>query len=518
MSIVVIMPQMGESVFEGTVTKWLKKIGDKVARDEPLFEVSTDKIDSEIPSPADGTLSQILVAENQIAKVGSAVAVLEVAEAVIARGPTAADVKEVAPSVDAPAVAPSVEAFALESRQAPDLGESLPILEQGSVEEPRQKPAGIEAIALEEGPQAALKGEAEPIIVSKPEAVERQESAPQPRINEGAPSHIRTSPLVRRIARDYGIELSEIKGTGLSGRITKGDIFSYLERHGRMEIPRSATPSPATPPAAEAHAPVLQPTNAAPAGEADVPVPEEAAFVPPVESPKFSGETETVAMTPMRKSIAEHMVFSKRTSAHVQTVFEVDMTSIVQLREKHKVEFEARLGLKLTYTPFFAKALVDTVREFPIMNCSVSGDKIIFKKPINLGIAVALDTGLIVPVVKDARQKSFAGLALAIHDLAERARSKRLKPEEVQHGTISITNHGIYGSLFGTPIISQPQVAILGVGRLEKRPVIISDAIAIRTMVYLVLSFDHRVIDGAVADQFMRELKSKLQSWNHWVE
>jgi 2-oxoglutarate dehydrogenase E2 component (dihydrolipoamide succinyltransferase) len=220
----------------------------------------------------------------------------------------------------------------------------------------------------------------------------------------------------------------------------------------------------------------------------------------------------------MRKAIAEHMVLSRRTSAHVQTVFEVDMTSVVAVHDRYKDEFERREGFKLTYTPFFVKALVDTVRDYPIMNCSVSGDEIVFKKQINVGIAVALDTGLIVPVVKDAHLKAFAGLAQAIRDVAERARTKKLKPEEVQQGTITITNPGVFGALFGTPIIYQPQVAILDVGALEKRPVVINDAIAIRTMVYLVLSFDHRVIDGAVADQFMAALKSRLQSWTQWAE
>jgi 2-oxoglutarate dehydrogenase E2 component (dihydrolipoamide succinyltransferase) len=219
-------------------------------------------------------------------------------------------------------------------------------------------------------------------------------------------------------------------------------------------------------------------------------------------------------MTPMRKAIAEHMILSRRTSAHVSTVFEVDMTSIVQLREKHKESFEAREGIKLTYTPFLVKALVDTVREFPVLNCSVSGDNIVYKREVNVGIAVALDTGLIVPVVKQAHLKSLTGLAVAIHDLAERARTKKLKPEEVQNGTITVTNPGIYGPLFGTPIINQPQVAILGIGGIQKRPVVINDAIAIHSMVYLSLSFDHRVIDGAVADQAMASLKSKLESWS----
>jgi 2-oxoglutarate dehydrogenase E2 component (dihydrolipoamide succinyltransferase) len=278
---------------------------------------------------------------------------------------------------------------------------------------------------------------------------------------------------------------------------------------------------PAAPPLPAAAAPEVRPV---PRTEAQPPAPAvEAPPVPPaapqaIEAAPFYGDAETVPMTQMRKTIAERMVASKRISAHVNTVFEVDMTSIVQLVEKHKQEFERREGVKLTYTPFFVKALVDTIREFPVLNCSISGDKIIYKKPVNVGVAVALETGLIVPVVKDAHLKSFTGIVLAVQDLAERARTKRLRPDDVQNGTISITNPGIYGSLFGTPIINQPQVAILGIGGIEKRPVVVNDAIAIRPMVYLSLSFDHRVIDGAVADQFMAKLKTRLQSWTAWID
>ena len=346
---------------------------------------------------------------------------------------------------------------------------------------------------------------------------------------------IRTSPLVRRIARDHGVDLSLIQGTGLSGRITREDISACLQKLGKAEAPSPPLPgppqavrgdetdiiilpSPAPVEEVDSHDQAELLATPAPAAPASAPAPEEPESVPPLEIPGFHGEIEIVTMTPMRKAIAGHMVLSKRTSAHVQTVFEVDMTSIVRLREKSQREFTARQGIKLTFTPFFVRALVDGVRDFPVMNCSVSGDTIIFKKPINVGIAVALDTGLIVPVIKDAQLKSFSGLALAINDIAERARSKRLKPDEVQEGTITITNPGIYGSMFGTPIIHQPQVAILGVGSLEKRPVIINDAIAIRTMAYLVLSFDHRVIDGAVADRFMSALKARLQSWSQWIE
>ena len=415
MSIKVIMPQVGESILEGTLTKWLRKAGERVVRDEPLFEISTDKVDSEIPSPATGTLSEILIPEGQTIQVGAVLATID-----------ESGTGDVPPAPVIEAVEPVVER-----------------LKEATVSEP--------------GP---------------PDAV------------EPGTADVRTSPLVRRIAREQGIDLSNVRGTGLSGRITKADILAHTR-------------------------PVEKPLPAAP---------QVIAPAPPAAVPQFLGETEIVPMTPMRKAIAEHMILSRRTSAHVQTIFEVDMTSIVQLREKHKQEFETRTGIRLSYTAFFVRALVDTVREFPILNCSVSGDQIIFKKQVNVGVAVALETGLIVPVIRDAHLKSFTDLALAVHDLADRARTKRLKPEEVQQGTISITNPGIYGSLFGTPIIRQPQVAILGVGSLEKRPVIVNDAIAIRTLVYLVLSFDHRVIDGAVADLAMASLKSRLQDWDTWVE
>ena len=415
MSIKVIMPQVGESILEGTLTKWLRKAGERVVRDEPLFEISTDKVDSEIPSPATGTLSEILIPEGQTIQVGAVLATID-----------ESGTGDVPPAPVVEAVEPVVER-----------------LKEATVSEPGP-------------PDAERPGTAD----------------------------VRTSPLVRRIAREQGIDLSNVRGTGLSGRITKADILAHTR-------------------------PVEKPLPAAP---------QVIAPAPPAAVPQFLGETEIVPMTPMRKAIAEHMILSRRTSAHVQTIFEVDMTSIVQLREKHKQEFETRTGIRLSYTAFFVRALVDTVREFPILNCSVSGDQIIFKKPVNVGVAVALETGLIVPVIRDAHLKSFTDLALAVHDLADRARTKRLKPEEVQQGTISITNPGIYGSLFGTPIIRQPQVAILGVGSLEKRPVIVNDAIAIRTLVYLVLSFDHRVIDGAVADLAMASLKSRLQDWDTWVE
>jgi 2-oxoglutarate dehydrogenase E2 component (dihydrolipoamide succinyltransferase) len=454
----VIMPQMGESIFEGTITKWLKKPGDRVARDEPLFEISTDKVDSEIPAPASGVLTQILVPEGQTVQINTVVAVI--------------DGELSQPAIPAEAAAQPKPERAIEP-----------------------KPPATEKPAQEVRPPVEEK--------PAPPVPQQQEVRPAPSPAK-AERDTRTSPLVRRLAREHNIDLSRLQGTGLGGRITKQDILSYIDQ--KKEAP--AAPAPAvtsTPkPYGEQRADVAQASQVS--GPAT-----------PVEAPQYA-ESETVPMTPMRKAIAEHMVLSKRTSAHVNTVFEVDMTSIVHLREKQKSAFEAREGIKLTYTPFFVKALVDAVRDFPILNCSVSGDNIIYKRRINVGVAVALETGLIVPVVKDAHLKSFTGLALAIHDVAERARAKRLRPDEVQNGTITITNPGIYGSLFGTPIINQPQVAILGVGGIQKRPVVINDAIAIRSMVYLSLTFDHRVIDGAVADQFMANLQARLQSWNQWIE
>jgi len=490
MSINVIMPQIGESVLDGTITKWMKKLGEKVARDESLFEVSTDKVDTEIPSPAEGVLSQILAPEGKTVKVSEVVAILELAgETVTAPVPVPA--AQVVPETDA-------------------VGEPQP----APVEAPAAE-AVVEIAAAAESKEAA-----EPVseaVELAPEVPEPAPEAPEPAPE--APEFIRTSPLVRRIARDHGFDLARLKGTGLSGRITKEDIFRHIAGLTKTEPVPVAVPQPA---AARTDAPSVPAADALenePVMTAPPAVPKQEVSAPIEPAPVKPGEdAEIMTMTPMRKAIAERMVLSTHTSAHVQTVFEVDMTPIVQLREKHADEFEARAGVSLTYTTFFVKALVDTVREFPILNSSVSGDKIIYKKAINVGIAVALDTGLIVPVIKDAHLKSFTDMALAIHDIAKRARSKKLKPDEVQNGTITVTNPGIFGSLFGMPIINQPQVAILCVGSLQKRPVIINDAIAIRTMAYLVLSFDHRIIDGAIADQSMYALKTRLQSWNQWQE
>jgi 2-oxoglutarate dehydrogenase E2 component (dihydrolipoamide succinyltransferase) len=487
----VIMPQMGESIFEGTITKWLKKVGDQVNRDEPLFEISTDKVDSEIPSPASGVLSEIAVPEGKTVQINTVVAVIN------GEG-GAAETKEAPKPEAAPAPAPAAPPSEQAEAAPPPAPEPPPgeePAEQKETETRALRDVAREATAAQEGTKESEKAPPKP-----PSPPERKASAP---VVE--PRDVRTSPLVRRLAREQGIDLSEIRGSGLEGRITKQDIEDYIRQ---KEQPAAAAPP----------APTAAPRR--PAAEVPAPAapPRPAPSLPSPEMPKFIGESESVPMTNMRKAIAEHMVLSKHTSAHVNTIFEVDMTPIVQLREQHKAEFEKREGIKLTFTPFLVKALVDTVREFPVVNASVSGDNIIYKKPVNVGIAVALDTGLIVPVIRDAHLKSFTGIALAVHDVAERARTKRLKPDDVQNGTITITNPGSYGAVFGTPIISQPQVAILGVGAIEKRVVVVNDAIAIRSTVFLSLSFDHRVIDGAVADQFMARLKQRLQSWTSWMD
>lgn len=422
----VIMPQMGESIFEGTITKWLKKKGDKVERDEPLFEISTEKIDTEIPAPASGIVQDILVKEGQTVQINTVVAVI---------GDGAAK--------------PS-EAPAKEPPKAPK--------EKAEVR-PREGPAPVA------GP------------VPAPEAEEEEKEEEE---IEG----IRTSPLVRRIAKEHGIDLSALagKGTGLNGRITKRDILSYIEQGG-----------------AEAKRP-----TARPAAPPTMPVP--AAI-------KFTGDVERVPMTPMRKAIAEHMVMSRRTSAHVTTFFEVDCSRITQHREKNRAEFD-RAGVKLTVTPYFVQAAANALKRFPVVNSSVDGETIVYKRAINIGIAVNLEWGLIVPVVKNVDEKNLLGLARALNDIGERARNKKLTPDDVKDGTFTITNPGQFGGLIGTPIINQPQVAIMGVGAIKKRAIVIDDAIAIRPIVILSLSFDHRAIDGAVADQFMADVQKQLEDWN----
>jgi pyruvate dehydrogenase E2 component (dihydrolipoamide acetyltransferase) len=425
------MPQMGESIAEGTVSKWLKKVGDVVKRDEPLFEISTDKVDAEIPSPSAGRLSEILVGE------GSTVAV----QTVVARIET--DVAAAVPAA-APAGAPA---------GAP-------------VSTPVSTPA----------PAVAAKS-----VAAAPAAVGNGNGA-------SFEERVRTksSPLVRKIAAEHGIELGSLSGSGIAGRVTKRDIEGLIAN-------RAAKP------------PVVG-RSAVPHVAAEGPLPE--AWPGDVVEP----------MSKMRALISDHMVLSRRTSAHVTSVFEVDLTRVARIRAKKRAEFEAASGQRLSYMPFIIKATVDALRQFPAVNASVAGTDVIYRKQYNIGIAVALDWGLIVPVIKHADELSMVGLTRALNDLAARARAKRLKPEEVEEGTFTITNPGVFGSLMGTPIINQPQVAIMGIGAIEKRPKVIEgddgeDTIAIRTCAYFSLSFDHRLIDGAVADEFLAFVKKQLETF-----
>ena len=438
------MPQMGESIYEGTITKWLKKEGEFIKKDDPLYELSTDKVDTEIPSPVSGTLQKIVVAAGQKVPIHTVVALVD----------------ESGKGGSAPPA--PVAAETSESKPTPTAKtEKLPA--PGTPEAEKPKPAAAAAPA-----------------------------AAPPEIKPGGDGdRVFASPLVKKMARDEKVDLYQVRGTGGGGRISKEDVVAYLEaRKGAQSAATRLEQKPAA---------------AAPAA-------------PAAPRPSVPGPAGAVPMTPMRLKIAEHMVMSKRTSAHVHTVFEVDLSKIWALREKEKADFELVYNTKLTFTHFFAAAAVEAIKEYPIINSSVDGTNIVYKKEINLGIAVALPEGLIVPVVKRAEEKSFLGLARAINEIAERARTKKLTVDDIQGGTFTITNPGIYGGLFGTPIISQPQVAILGIGGIEKRAVVINDAIAVRPMCCLVLGFDHRTIDGAIADQFMAHLKKLLQEWNQPIK
>lgn len=414
MDVQVVMPKLGESIMEGTVVKWHKKVGEKIKKDETLLEISTDKVDSEIPSPASGVVSKILVEEQQTVAVQTVIALIEAEEAV----PT----------------------------------------------------------------------ELQPEVPAAAEPLERKVEAPR---RPAKPAEEKTerfyTPLILNIAREEGVSLAELEripGTGMEGRLTKKDLLDYIARKkaGTVGAP------PAAPP------PVIR------VGETISTKPEEG--------------IEIIKMDHIRKSIAEHMVRSIRTSAHVGAVSEADMSKVVQFMSKHGESFQAREGIKLTYMPFIIQAVVKALKDFPLVNSSIEEDKVIVKKFINIGIAVALENGLIVPVIKGADQKSLAELARAVYDLSTRARTKKLLPEEVQNGTFSITNYGVFGNLMGTPIINQPQVAILGVGAVKKYPVVIEDAIAIRPMVYLSLSFDHRLIDGALGGMFLQRIVEYLEKFD----
>ncbi|HKQ78392.1 MAG TPA: dihydrolipoamide acetyltransferase family protein [Blastocatellia bacterium] len=475
----VLMPQMGESIAEGTIVKWLKKVGDTVQRDEPLLEISTDKVDAEIPAPAEGVLTEILAKEGDTVAVNSVIARLgEAGEAGAGASAAAAAGAGVAPATPttgefAPArEEPSTETRQVVAQPAQADGDSRPL--------PSQAPAPPQPPAAPPRPPVAPQARAMPQAPPAPSLVPAQEAG-----------RARSSPLVRNIAREHGVNLEEISGTGLGGRVTKDDILNFIEQRKAAPAPAPAAPAPAR----TAPAPAIAP--AAPAA--------------------LTGDRVTIEpMTNMRRKIAENMLNSLSVSAHVTTFFEVDFTNIARLRERVKKQFEAQNGVKLTFLPFVIKAAIDALKVLPVVNSSVEGENIVYKHDYNIGIAVALDWGLIVPVIKQADALSVTGLARASQDLAHRARSKQLKPDEVSGGTFSITNFGLFGGYTAAPIINQPQVAILGLGGIHKKPWVIEtddgDAIAIRHIGAVSLSFDHRVIDGAVGDQFLAHIKKTIET------
>jgi 2-oxoglutarate dehydrogenase E2 component (dihydrolipoamide succinyltransferase) len=465
MAVDVVMPQMGESIFEGTVTKWLKKPGDKVERDEPLFEISTDKVDAEIPAPAAGVLREIKVAEGTTVPIQTVVAVIDVAGAASA-----------APPQD-PAQAPEGKTPAQTTAQPA----AQTAAKASQPEKPSPTPAPPRPPAHSPSPSQG-------------------ESSTAQGQEEGISDSALSSPLVRRLAQENHIDLTRLHGTGAGGRISKKDVLAAI-----AAAPAAGSP-PLTKPACAA---ASLPSGSAEATAAARPTLETAVARERI----YFGHYEVQPLSVMRQRIAEHMVVSKRVSPHVYSIDEADMTRIAQLRAAAQHEFAEKHQTKLTFMGFFVRACVDALRDFPTVNASLDGTNMVLHGEINVGIAVALDWGLIVPVIKNAEEKNFLGLQRAINDLGERARAKKLKPEEVQESTFSITNPGIFGGLMGLPIINQPNVAILGIGAVQKRAVVVDDAIAIRSMVYLTLSYDHRVVDGAVAHQFMGHVKKRLETW-----
>ena len=453
----VIMPQMGESIAEGTLSKWLKKVGDEVKRDEPIFEISTDKVDAEIPAPTAGVLAEVIVTEGQTVPVQTVVARIETEKGAFVAGG--------APAESAPPT--------------------------------RAEPAA-----------AAAGGPPQQQHATAGAAAQHQSSAPAttPSPTGDGNSYeerlrTKSSPLVRKIAAEHGIEIAALRGSGVAGRVTKKDILEAIEAGTAVR----STAAAGEPRLAGASAP--PPSMHAPGGvESHGPMPE-----------PWPGDV-VEPMSKMRALISEHMIVSRRTSAHVTSFMEIDFTRIARIRAQRKREFEAASGLKLTYMPFIIKATVDALKAYPVLNASVAGTNVIYRKQYNIGVAVALDWGLIVPVIRRADELSITGISRAMNDLANRARAKKLSPAEVQDGTFTITNPGVFGSLMGTPIISQPQVAILGVGAIEKRPKVIAgadgeDTIAIRSCAFFSISFDHRLIDGAVADQFLAHIKRGIESF-----
>jgi 2-oxoglutarate dehydrogenase E2 component (dihydrolipoamide succinyltransferase) len=561
----VVMPQMGESITEGTLTKWLKQPGQLVERDEPLFEISTDKVDAEIPSPAKGVMGEIKIQEGATVQINTVVCTIDEAGSSSAPAPAAPDLKEdsATPAAEATAAreapleaAPAPEAPAQPGTEVamPQMGESItegtitkwlkqvgdnierdePIFEISTdkvdAEIPSPVAGKLSEIRVKEGATVTVGtivaviggGAAAPSKAPATAAAPATPAAPAASASVGETP--RSSPLVRKIASDNNVDLHQVSGTGAGGRITKTDILGHLESPGK------AAGQPTTPGiAAAAAAPQQSPAQAARQAGAGAATPIQASLsavqsAPATTAPaKAAGGVqqlgELVPMTKMRSIIAKRMVESKHTSPHVHTVFKVDMTRIVRLREKEKNKYEQRNGVKLTYMPFVAKAAVAALRNHPVVNAAIQGDAIFYNRNINIGIAVALDWGLIVPVIKNCEEKSFLGVARSIVDLAERARSKKLAPDEVSGGTFTLTNAGIFGEQFGTPIINQPQAAILGIGGLNKEAEVLTDkdgndSIAIRSIQRFTLGFDHRIVDGADAGKFMTDFKNYLQNWS----
>jgi pyruvate dehydrogenase E2 component (dihydrolipoamide acetyltransferase) len=469
----VIMPQMGESIAEGTLSKWLKKVGDEVKRDEPIFEISTDKVDAEIPAPTAGVLAEVLVTEGQPVPVQTLVARIETEKgAAVATAAPAPAEQSAAPGVPTRAAAAAPSPAPSPAPRAPTAGSGMgaPPQQQGGAQRPSSPN------------QIAASGAGIPPSGNGSTFEERVRT--------------KSSPLVRKIAAEHGVEIGAMQGSGVAGRVTKKDILQFLESGAR------GVSAPGAPAAAG-----RPPSMYAPGGvDHQGPLPE-----------PWPGDV-VEPMSKMRALISEHMVVSRRTSAHVTSFFEVDFTRVARIRAKERARFEAATGQKLTYLPFIIRATIDGLKKFPVMNSSVAGTDVIYRKQINIGVAVALDWGLIVPVIRNADDLSLTGLTRALNDLAARARAKRLQPSEVQNGTFTITNPGVFGSLMGTPIINQPQVGILGVGAIEKRPKVATgpdgeDTIAIRTCAYFSISFDHRIIDGAVADEFLAYVKRQIETY-----
>jgi pyruvate dehydrogenase E2 component (dihydrolipoamide acetyltransferase) len=491
----VVMPQMGESIAEGTITRWLVKVGDKVDRDQPLFEISTDKVDAEIPSPAAGTLTEIRAKEGETVPVNQVVATIGEAGEQPAAAPAPAAPAEAPAQPEAPAVpaaTPGAEPAPTptETKREETAREGEP-----AAQAPAPKPASPE-------PQPQPKAEAAP---AQPEEAEGGETSAEDRLRKFS------SPLVRSIAAKEGVNLEEVQGTGAQGRVTRDDIMKYLE--DRKAAP-AAAPAPAAQPAAAAPAPAPAPTPAPAAAAAPAQRPTGGFHVPAYTA---SENVEIEPMSKVRQITAAHMTYSKATSAHVTTVFHIDFSKVNKARLQARDGFFKKEGTKLTYMPFIFKAVATALKAHRSVNAAIDGTNIVYKKDINIGMAVDMGArGLIVPVIKNADQLSLVGLAKTANDLADRARGKKLKPEETQGGTFTVTNPGVFGSLFGTPIINQPQVAILGIGAIEKRPIVVededgNDAIVIKTMSYFGISYDHRLVDGADADRFMIDVKKVIE-------